>query len=210
MGFFKSVLERIIANAVYGLVSGVAVTIWGLISHLPTVVVFVFALGALGITLIVVNAVRDLLANRAPQADANGQRADGGLGHLRNTLLQGLGIVLIGAVAWWIYNNAGPCPPSGIAFYGNEYILMEAHPGKEEIRRLRESFYYPAGSTPAVAVRVTVGEGVGSIVWSDDGSEPTRIAEAKDVIWLCRDRISKFRVKLRGDKTSALFAGYAW
>ncbi len=102
-----------------------------------------------------------------------------------------------------------PCPPTSPTFFGEEYILMEARSGSEPWR-LNKARFRPPGSTGARGARITVGKGAGSILWSDDGSKPSHLAEPGDDFWICGERIPKFRASLRSRTTAALLVSYVW
>ncbi len=101
-----------------------------------------------------------------------------------------------------------PCPPPSPVFSGSEIIQMRLGSGKE-IWRLAENLYQPAGSTGARGAFIKVLE-AGSVLWSDDGTRPSRIAEAGDGLWVCGDRIPRFQASPRSEKEAALSVTYAW
>lgn len=126
-----------------------------------------------------------------------------------------LGIVIgliIGVASGWglpqIIPSSSPCPPHGPIFSGSEIIQIRPGSGKETWR-LAENLYRPPGSTGARGAFIKVLQ-AGSVLWSDDGTRPNRIAEAGDGLWVCGARIPRFQVSPRSEKEAALSVTYAW
>ncbi len=99
------------------------------------------------------------------------------------------------------------CPPSQQNWNGFEGLVIEA--GSSKVVRFSKSIFNPPGTTPAIAARVQVTQG--TILWSDDGSEPSREAtKSNPPFWVCREKIPKFRAMLGGPELAALNVSYVW
>src|SRR6266849_7693833 len=97
---------------------------------------------------------------------------------------------------------AEPCPPNSMTFFKSENVLMDPGSGPR-VWGLSEGIYRPPGSTSPFSARITV-MGPESILWSDDGGPPNRVAMVNAELWMCGDRVAKFRARPDGPKSAAL------
>jgi hypothetical protein len=99
--------------------------------------------------------------------------------------------------------NDTPCPPSSMTFFKSEMVPVE--PGRSA--GLTEGIFRPPGSTSPFSARITV-LGPDPILWSDDGTPPSRPAAVNAELWMCGLRVPQFRAKLVGTQRSTLTVSY--
>jgi hypothetical protein len=101
---------------------------------------------------------------------------------------------------------AEPCPPNPMTFFKGENVLMD--PAKGQLAwRLSEGEYRPPGVTSPFSARITV-MGPEAILWSDDAGPPNRIATVNAELWVCGDRVAKFRARPNGPNSATLMVSY--